>query len=89
MGAGWRKFQNDEIRTLPNSASDSIIRCRRVSLAGHAARMGDEWHTKLWCERCKGREHSDDLSVGWRIILKGIVRQQFICWIDLALDRFQ
>jgi hypothetical protein len=33
-------------------------------------------HTKFWLGSVKGRDHSEDIGVGGRIILKWILRKQ-------------
>jgi hypothetical protein len=39
----WRKFHNDELRDLHSSPSIiRIIKSRRMSWAGHVARMGEK-----------------------------------------------
>jgi hypothetical protein len=46
----------------------------RMRWTGHVARMGAaKRSTKLWLESLKGSDHSEDLGVGGRIILKWIV----------------
>jgi hypothetical protein len=38
--------------------------------------------TKFWLESLKGRDHSEDLSVDGRIILKLILREKGECELD-------
>jgi hypothetical protein len=46
--------------------------------------------TKFWLENLKGRNHSEDLGVDGRIILKWISnKMESVDWIDLAQDRVQ
>jgi len=40
--------------------------------AGYVACMGREMYTKFWLENLKGRDHSEYLGVGGRIILDWI-----------------
>jgi hypothetical protein len=43
---GWRKLHNEELRNLYSSPSIIImIKSRRMRLAGHVARMGEEERT--------------------------------------------
>jgi hypothetical protein len=53
-------------------SSSNIIRAkisRRVTLAGHVARMVEMRNSyKIWLEILKGREHLEELGTGGRII---------------------
>jgi hypothetical protein len=48
-----------------------MIKSRRMGWVGHVARMGEMRNTyKILVEILKGRDHSEDLGVDARIILK-------------------
>jgi hypothetical protein len=40
--------------------------------AGHVAHMGEMRTTKFWLKSLKGRDHSEDLGLDGKIILKWI-----------------
>jgi hypothetical protein len=47
-------------------------------------------HTNIWLENLKGRDHSEDLDVDGRIILKMHMKQigwEDVGWIHLAQGR--
>jgi hypothetical protein len=70
----WRKLHNEELHSLYSSPSIvRVIKSRRMRWSGHVARMGrGEMRTKVWLGNLKGRDHSEDIGVGRRIILKWI-----------------
>jgi hypothetical protein len=41
--------------------------------AWHVQHLGDLMHTKFWWENLMGRDHSEDLGIDVRIILKWIL----------------
>jgi hypothetical protein len=68
----WRKLHNDELHSLYSSSNIvRVIKSKRMSLAGHVARMGRGGVlTGFWLGGPKGRDHWEDLSVGGRITLR-------------------
>jgi hypothetical protein len=73
MERGWRKLYNEELHNLYSSPSVMrMIKSRGMRWAGHVARMGRGMHTGFWWEIQKEENHSEDLDVGGRIILKWI-----------------
>jgi hypothetical protein len=69
---GWRRLHNEEFQNV--YASPNIIgkiKCKRMRWAGHVARVGEMRNAfKISSENLKGRDHSEDLGVDGRIILK-------------------
>jgi hypothetical protein len=55
----WRKLHNEELRDLYSSPSIiSIIKSRRMSWAGHVARMGEKGNTyRLLVGKARGKSH--------------------------------
>jgi hypothetical protein len=53
-----------------------MIKSRGIKWAGNVAGMGEMRNvSKFWLESLRGRDQSEDLGVGWRIILKCILRK--------------
>jgi hypothetical protein len=53
-----------------------VTRCMKMRWAGHVARMGKKrLHTKFWYGKLKKMRSSEDLGIGGRIILKGILKK--------------
>ena len=71
----WRRLRNEELSDL--YSSPGIIRAfkRRMRLAGHVARMGEEVHTGFWCGGLMEKGHLEDLAIDGRIILKWIFKK--------------
>jgi hypothetical protein len=73
MTGGWRRVHNEDLHNL--YASPDILRMiksRRMRWAGHVVCMG-EMHIKPWLENVKGRGHSGNLSLDWRIMLEWVL----------------
>jgi hypothetical protein len=71
----WRKLYNDELHSLYSSLNIvRVIKARRMRWAGHVAHMG-EMFTGFWLGGPKARDHWEDLGVGGRITLKGLMGQ--------------
>jgi hypothetical protein len=74
-----RRLHNQELYalyTFPNISR--AIKSRRLTWAGHVARMGErEVHTGFWCENLREENHLEDLGVDGRIILKIIFEKWF------------
>jgi hypothetical protein len=66
--------------TVPSSLSSKIrtIKSRRLSWAGHVARMGGRTGMQIgfWWESLKERDHYEQLDASGRIILKWILEKQ-------------
>jgi hypothetical protein len=67
---GWRKLHNEKLHNLyPSQNIIRMIKSRRIRWAGHVARM-EIISTKLSFESLKLRDHSEDLGIEEKIILK-------------------
>jgi hypothetical protein len=75
----WRKLHNDELHnlySLPNIVTG--IKSRRMRWARHVAHVGEgrgmmnfsRVFTGFWLGGLKGRDHWENLGVGWRITLR-------------------
>jgi hypothetical protein len=65
----WRKLHSKELHNL-YSSPDIIrqVKSRRMSWAGHVARMGGERKcTRFWWESPKERDHLEDQGIGGRM----------------------
>jgi hypothetical protein len=73
----WRKLHNEELNDLCSSPSIVwVIRSRRMSWAGHVARMGERVaYTGFWWGNLRERDHLEDPGVYRRIILRQIFRK--------------
>jgi hypothetical protein len=63
-----------------------------MRLAGHIARMREMTNTSIRSLNLKGKHHSEDLSVEWRVLLEWILREtgwKIVDWIQLAKDSEQ
>jgi hypothetical protein len=74
--AGGCRGLHDELHNLYTSHSIiRVIKSRMMRWAGHVAQLG-KMLTKFWSENLKGRDHSEDIGVGGRIILEGVLEIQ-------------
>ena len=67
-----------------------MIKSRRKRSAGHVAHMGRaEVQAGFWWGNLGEREHSEDLCIDGKMILKWFFKKWFgiIDWIDLTHDR--
>jgi hypothetical protein len=83
VAGGWRRLHNEELHNLYISTTViRVMKLRKMRWAGSIARMGEsEMHTILWMEYMKGRDHSEELRVDWKIILEWILgTQNGILW---------
>jgi hypothetical protein len=88
MTRDWRKLHNEALCNLHSSPyTIRMIRSKRISKAGHVARMGAMRNAML--ENLKGRDHSEDLGVDGRILLKRIIRKRGGVWILLVWLRIR
>jgi hypothetical protein len=90
---GWRKLHNEELHNLYSSPSIiRIIKSRRMSWAGHVARMGRRgMHIGYWWESQKERRLGRP-RYRWVDNIKMDLRERRwngMDWIDLAQDRDQ
>ena len=81
----WRKIHN-ELNDLYSSPSIvRVIKSRRMSWAGHVARMGERRGVyKVLVGKPEGRDHLEDPGEDGRIILKWRFRKQMLGY---GLDR--
>jgi hypothetical protein len=79
---GWRKLHNEKLHNLHSSPSTStVIKSGTMSWVGHAARMGK----MSLLESLNGRDHSEDLGLRGRIILKRIFGKRVCgCGLDTS-----
>jgi len=72
----WRKLHNEELHDLSSSPNIIwLIKSRRMSWAGHVARMEGRRHTGVWWGNVRERGHLEDTTVHGRIILKCILKK--------------
>jgi hypothetical protein len=76
----WRRLHT-EIHSLYSSPNIiRIIKSRRIRWTGFVVRMGDMRNaTKFWLKSLKVRNHSQDLGVDGRVMLKWIIGK---CGLD-------
>jgi hypothetical protein len=69
---GWRNPHNEELHNLCSLPSIiRMIKSRRMRWAGHVARVGRSWmHVGFRWEIQKERDHSEDLNIYGRIVLR-------------------
>jgi len=87
-----RNLYNEELNDLYSSPDTfRVIKLKRMSWAGHVARMGRrEAYTGFWWGNLGERGHWGDPGVDERIILRCIFRKWDVGgldWIDLAQDK--
>jgi hypothetical protein len=68
MTGGWRKFYNEVLHNLYSSPNIRVIKSRRAYCM-----YGGEMSTKFWLESLMRRDHSEDIGIAGRIILKWIL----------------
>jgi hypothetical protein len=81
VAGGWRRLHNEELHNLYASPNIiSLIKSRRIILAGHVARMGKmRMHTVFRFDNLKGRDQLGDLRVdGFWKILEWILRIRLV-----------
>jgi hypothetical protein len=75
----WRKLYNEEFHNLYSSPSIiRMIKSRRMSLAGHVARMGryrNAYTNRILAGKPEGRAHWEDQDVSGWTILKWILER--------------
>jgi hypothetical protein len=94
VAGGWRRLHNEELHNLYTSQNViRMIKSRRMRWAEQVVRMVEIRNTyKLLSENLKGRDHSEDLGVGGKILLQIVLREirwKVVDWIHLAQDRDQ
>jgi hypothetical protein len=70
---GWRKLHNEECHNLYSSPNIRVNKSRRIRWTGHVVHMGRQMLTEFRLKSLKGRDHSEDLGINGRIILKCIL----------------
>ena len=86
----WRRLHNEEINYLYCSPNiERVIKSRRMRLAGHVARMGEERGCiGSWWGNRRERDHWGDLGVDGWIILGWISRRWYVrIWTGLGWPR--
>jgi hypothetical protein len=69
---GWRKLHNEELHNLYTLSNIIMMISRRIRWEWHVACTGGklDMRTRFWLESLKRRDHSEDLDIDGRIILK-------------------
>jgi hypothetical protein len=82
----WRRLHSEELNNMCSSPNIiRVIKWRRVSWAGHGARMGKrEVHTGFWWGNLREGVHLGDPGVDGRIILKWIFKKWDVAWTGLS-----
>jgi hypothetical protein len=88
----WRKLHNEELQDLYSSPNIvRVIKSRRISWAGHVARMGRrEACVGFWWENMRERDHWGYTGVGGEYNIKmdlQVVGCGCMVWIELAQER--
>jgi hypothetical protein len=92
VSTGWRRLHNEELHNLYTSPDIfRVIKSMGMRWTRHVERNGEmDMHTKFWMEILKGRDHSQNLGIDGKIILKCILRRVGrLDWIYLVQDRDQ
>jgi hypothetical protein len=72
VAGDWRRLHNEELHNLcPSPSIIRVSKSRRVRWKGHAACVGEMRNAyKILVGKLEGRDHSEELGVDTRIILK-------------------
>jgi hypothetical protein len=85
-----RKLRYKELRnlhSLPNIIK--TIKTRRVKWIGNVVRIGRKGvHFVFWCESRKERDHSEDLDVNGKVILRCVLRHFHITRARARVTRY-
>jgi len=88
----WRRLHNEVLNDLYSSPHIvRVIKWRRMRLAGHVARMGEERGMyRVLVGKPEGRNHWGDLGVDGRIILGWISRRWDVgIWTGFGWPRIE
>ena len=83
----WRRLHNEELNVLYSSPNIvRVIKSRRMSWAGHVARMGKERGVyRVLVGKPEGRRPLGRPRRRWAVILERISRRWDVCiWIELG-----
>jgi hypothetical protein len=91
---GWRKLHNEELRNLYSSSCIiRIIKSRKMSWAGHVARMGEKRNAyRILVGKPEGKRPLGGPRRRWVANIKMDLREigwDGVAWIDMAQDRDQ
>jgi hypothetical protein len=94
LTGGWRKLHNEDLHNLYSSPSIiTIIKSRRMSWAGHVARMGEEKDVhRLLVGKLEGKKPLGRPRPRWIDNIKMDLLEiglNVVDWIGLAQDRYR
>jgi len=70
----WRTVHNEDVYYLsPSRNNVRVTKSRNMRWAKDVALMGGEKYSKLWSRNMKGRDHSDDFCLVWKVTLELIL----------------